>query len=119
MSDKILQAVTSFSEQSDSVDDEIKRIELANFEKSRNEHLKEIINDIVHYRELRKEYAGKVFVFMCVWSGLMFLILIIKGFFKNNFDLDNTVLITLAGGTTVSVIGLVGFIIQGLFNSKK
>lgn len=84
--------------------------------------IREQIKDIPHYRALREEYAGKVFWFMCVWSGLAFLIIIAKGVlnaFGINFDISDVVLTTLVGGTTVSVIGLVGFMMQGLFHSKK
>ena len=76
------------------------------------------IKDIIHYRELRKKYANRVFFFMCIWSALSFLILLFHGCCKW-FHLSDTILVTLTGGTTVSVIGLVGFIIQGLFNSKN
>lgn len=80
--------------------------------------LEEEIRDIVDYRDLRNKYANRVFWFMCVWSALTFAVLVTKGFWEC-FDLNDTVLVTLTGGTTVSVIGLVGFIIQGLFNSNN
>lgn len=76
----------------------------------------EQIKDLRHYRELRQSYSCKVYVFMCVWSGLMFGVLLLQGL--GALSLGNAVLVTLAGGTTASVIGLVGFIVQGLFNSK-
>lgn len=83
-----------------------------------DEYLQEQIEDLKHYRELRNKYARCVFVFMCVWAGIMFLILIMKGWWGQCFTLSDTILTTLVGGTTVSVIGLVGFMMQGLFHSN-
>lgn len=83
--------------------------------------------DVKANRELRKEYASKVYVFMCIWCGLVFLIVILdaltytptNGSLKDlSFQLSPPVLTTLIGGTTVSVIGLVGFMMQGLFRSN-
>ena len=40
------------------------------------EVLKEELKDIQHYRDLRKKYADRVFVFMCIWCVFVFAILI-------------------------------------------
>lgn len=82
------------------------------------EALKEEIKDIQHYRDLRKKYADRVFVFMCIWCGMVFSILIINTIAPEYFHADTSVLCTLIGGTTVSVIGLVGFMMQGLFHTN-
>jgi hypothetical protein len=82
-------------------------------------HKEELLVDLVHYRELRKMFGNRVFFFMCVWCAIVFAIVIMagcRGWF--DFKLADGVLITLIGGTTASVIGLVGFVIQGLFHSK-
>ena len=91
--------------------------EACDIERNRDLLLSEQIKDIVHYRVLRGKYGNRVFVFMCIWSGLTFALLLLKGFLGQQFELNDSVLVTLTGGTTVSVIGLVGFIVQGLFNS--
>ena len=119
MSDNIKRAIEISAKLSKPVHDGFKIDEEYMFESNRNQLIAEQINDIRHYRELRKEYASKVFKFMCAWSGLMFTILLFKGFMGNCFELSDTVLVTLTGGTTVSVIGLVGFMMQGLFHSKN
>ena len=111
-------AISISAKESKSVEDNLSAEETIDIEFHKDELLSERINDIIHYRELRKEYAYKVFMFMCIWCVLTFSILIIKGSL-HKFDLSETVLVTLTGGTTVSVIGLVGFIIQGLFNSNN
>jgi len=82
------------------------------------EALKEEIKDIRHYRDLRKKYADRVFGFMCIWCGLVFLILIANAAVHEYFHVETSVLCTLIGGTTVSVIGLVGFMMQGLFRTN-
>lgn len=84
-----------------------------------NRLLEEQIRDLIHYRDLRKLYASRVFYFMCIWSALVFAIVIFRAFNADDFILSDIVLTTLIGGTTVSVIGLVGFMMQGLFHSKK
>ncbi|WP_294591786.1 hypothetical protein [uncultured Rikenella sp.] len=84
----------------------------------RDEYLQQLIEDLKHYRKLRNRYAGCVFVFMCFWAVIMFSMLFIKGFLGQCFTLSDTILTTLVGGTTVSVIGLVGFMMQGLFHSN-
>lgn len=114
-----LEEAIKILEQSSPADTALERKEVYENESNRDRFLKEQIEDIKHYRELRKKYAFRVFGFMCVWSGVVILILLATGFDLWQFDLSNSVLVTLAGGTTASVIGLVGFITKGLFNSKN
>lgn len=52
------------------------------------------------------------------WSALLFVLLFFDGFCPS-FDIAPVVLATLCGGTTASAIGLVGFIVKGLFGSTK
>lgn len=91
--------------------------------------IREHCEDTRTNRELRKEYASKVFVFMCAWCVLVFLIIILDALTYTpikdtqvqkdlSFQLSPPVITTLIGGTTVSVIGLVGFMMQGLFHSN-
>lgn len=119
LSSSLDKAIAASVETSASASTKMSQDEARSLEAQKDQLLAEQIKDIGHYRELRKKYAYKVFVFMCVWSGLTFAILMVKRFMAEAFHLNDTVLVTLTGGTTVSVIGLVGFIIQGLFNSKN
>mgnify|MGYP000130016367 CR=1 FL=1 len=83
------------------------------------EILKEELKDKQHYRDLRKTYADRVFNFMCIWCIVVFLIVIADAIsVLSFFHIDTSVLCTLIGGTTISVIGLVGFMMQGLFHSN-
>lgn len=93
-------------------------------EEEQRREIHERCEDVVANRGLRKEYASKVFIFMCAWSALVFLIVILDALTYNppigvqkdlSFRLSSSVMTTLIGGTTVSVIGLVGFIVKGLF----
>ena len=67
-------------------------------------------------RSMRQIAAMCVFGFMCVWSVFLWGLIFWVGY-KNSFIYDSKVLITLIGGSSVSVIGLVGFVIKGLFGN--
>lgn len=77
--------------------------------------------------KLKKEYSKKIYRFMCIWVIVVFVIIISDSITLLrlpinryiSFDMSDNVLVTLIGGTTVSVIGLVGFIIKGLFPESK
>lgn len=81
--------------------------------------------------ELKKQYSNNIFAFMCVWTIFVFIIIFLDAFTYTpektsllyekdiSFDISDNVLVTLIGGTTISVIGLVGFVIQGLFPTNK
>lgn len=67
---------------------------------------------------LRRKYAYYIFVFTCLWTSLIFLILILQGF--NTFEcfyLSNNVLITLITTTTINVFGFFVLVVKFLFNS--
>lgn len=93
--------------------------EVSEYQKASTQLLREQVTDVSHYRELRNTYAFRVFIFMCCWSSAVFLILMLKGFFPHCFLISDMVMTTLVGGTTISVVGLVGFMMQGLFHSNK
>lgn len=111
-------AISISAKESRTVEFGLNAEEAIDIENHKDKLIAERIKDIIHYRELRKQYANRVFIFMCIWSGVTFLVLMLKGLMGRQFELNDTVLVTLTGGTTISVIGLVGFIVQGLFNSN-
>ena len=83
------------------------------------EVLKEELKDIQHFLDLLKKYADRVFVFMFVWCAFVFAVLLANALCPEKvFRIDTSVLCTLIGGTTISVIGLVGFMMQGLFHTN-
>jgi len=87
-------------------------------ESHKEELEKQEIEDRKSNRKLREKYANKMFWYMCIWSVVVFLILICSGLQWCYFQLDKWVLVTLIGSTTVSVFAIVRAIIEGLFKNK-
>jgi hypothetical protein len=65
--------------------------------------------------DLIKPYANRAFIFMCAYCGIVGLLLSLSGFQVSNFHLDTSVLEFLVGSTAVTVIGLVGMVLTGIF----
>lgn len=95
------------SEVSTSVD-ELDQIGIADLRKAQIEYLRST-------KELREGYARKTFAFLWAWSTGIFVVLILSGFSFFGFGLPKTALYILVGSTTVSAIGLVALVGQGLF----
>ncbi|HHW9171274.1 TPA: DUF2975 domain-containing protein [Salmonella enterica] len=67
--------------------------------------------------KLREMMADKTYHFMSLWC--MFVAMIIALYvIKKEFEPPETVIIALMGTTTVSIVGLVGFVVSGLFKSN-
>lgn len=65
-------------------------------------------------------YSNRVFWFVavyCIAVGAMLLLAGWKG--KSGFELSDTILGIIAGSTAVSVIGLIGMVISGLFGGVR
>lgn len=69
-------------------------------------------------RKQRKEFAEKIFSFVCLYMFSVFLILFLCGS-PSNFKLSDTVLITLLGTTTANVIGILIIVVKYLFSRNK
>lgn len=72
--------------------------------------------------ELIKPYAEKAYIFMCSYSGVVAIFVALDGFetlFSGfglpTFSLADGVLTTLVGSTAVTVVGLVGMVLTGIF----
>ncbi len=65
--------------------------------------------------ELIKPYASRAFWFMCCYSAGVFGLLLLTGFGKCGFTLPDSTLDYLVGSTAVTVIGLVGMVLTGIF----
>ncbi|MDP8208959.1 MAG: hypothetical protein P9L92_20015 [Candidatus Electryonea clarkiae] len=83
-----------------------------------NERLQAEITDLKLLTDLRKDYASKVFTFLVWWTIGVAGIIALSGFKIDDFVLPESALTALIGSTTISAIGLVGFIVQGLFKTK-
>lgn len=84
-----------------------------------NERLADDIADQQADRQLRQGYADKAFRYLIVVSLFSGAVLIAQGFPGCPFKLDNTIVVTLIGSTTVAVVGLVGWIAKGLFKAPS
>jgi hypothetical protein len=69
--------------------------------------------------KMMEPYANKVFIFCCAYCFVVASIIISCGTPNGNLKLSDTVLSVIAGSTAVSVIGLVGIVVAGLFGGKK
>lgn len=68
---------------------------------------------------MMEPYAGKVFRFLIGYCAFVGGIILLSGFKIGGFDISDTVLGIIAGSTAVSAIGLVGFVVSGLFGAAK
>ena len=99
------------NKQKDALDSsEIDDLEKAKYEES--------IKDMQSRRSLREKYANRILFFLYVYVVGAWVLLVCNGFSVYGFHLDDNILITLAGSTTVSAIGLVGFVVRGLFGPR-
>jgi hypothetical protein len=125
-----LRVITSIAQsisdkESDNAEDFVLREEIAFYDeqikylKRKNNKLYEEIKDLRSFRRLRENYAFYCFLFLGIWCFAVFILIVIQGFQLDIFHLSDVIMTTLLGSTTISVIGLVGFITQGLFSSKK
>jgi len=68
-------------------------------------------------RLLRYKYAMQVYYYLVGYSVVCTTLLVLAGLFPSHFHLADNVLTTLVGSTGVSAIGLVGFVVNGLFKN--
>lgn len=64
---------------------------------------------------LIKPYAEKAFAFMCAYCTFVGLILVLSGCSNSGFTQPPEVLSLMVGSTAVTVIGLVGMVLTGIF----
>lgn len=77
------------------------------------------ITGVLNDQQLRTKYASQILWFLYVYSFVVVAIVIASDLQVRwaPFELPSEVLAILVGSTTVSAIGLVGFIARGLFNT--
>ncbi|EGR0667236.1 hypothetical protein E2J97_18600 [Vibrio cholerae] len=85
-----------------------------------NRHKAAITADIEGNRKLKKKLAYKTFDFMVRFVNFIGIILIfyVGHFISNGKPLPENFMIALVTTTLATVIGLVGFILKGLFGTK-
>lgn len=73
------------------------------------------IKNVTADRRMRKTYAGRILLYLEIYSGVVAAMVVASGFKTLGFDLPVEILASLVGSTAVAAIGLVGFIARGLF----
>jgi len=81
--------------------------------------IKQEIVDTKVDRKLRIDLSKRVFCYLISYSIFSGILIILEGFSILDFDLPDVVLTAVVGGTAVSAIGLVGFVVQGLYKHHK
>lgn len=69
-------------------------------------------------RDQRKDFALRIFNFVSLYMFGVFLLLVMSDIGTNDFRLSDTVLVTLLGTTTATVIGVFNFVARYLFHNK-
>ncbi|MCO4808275.1 MAG: hypothetical protein KC429_02800 [Planktomarina temperata] len=106
----------STSEQTRTVFDRLSDVGLENFQlKQTVAELKQKLRTKDILDGLIEPYAGRAFNFMCVYSGFVGSVLLLDSFNISGFEMDPTVQAYLVGSTAVTVIGLVGMVLTGVF----
>ena len=88
-------------------------------ESLRNKLIEEQVKGSAQDRDQRKEFAVKIFHFMCYYMVGAFAIVFLVGVECNRFHLSDSVLLMLLGTTTANVIGVFYFFAKYLFNKDK
>ena len=69
-------------------------------------------------REERKNYANRIFCLICIRIGLVMLLLLLQGFPVTTFRLADSVVITVVGKTTGTVLGIFLIVASYLFPKR-
>jgi len=69
--------------------------------------------------KMAEPYANKVFGFLVGYCLFVAAIILMNGFQCTGFHISDVVLGVIAGSTAVAAIGLVGFVVSGLFGASK
>lgn len=69
--------------------------------------------------KLLEPYVNKVFNFVAVYCATVAIFIFMSALQQPGFKLPESILAIIAGSTAVSVIGLIGLVISGLFGGKK
>ena len=86
--------------------------------RTENELLAEKLKSQQQDRDQRKDFALRIFNFVSLYMFGVFLLLVMSGIGTNDFHLSDTVLVTLLGTTTATVIGVFNFVAKYLFHNK-
>ena len=68
--------------------------------------------------EMMRPYADRVFRFLLGYCAVVVGLILLDGFQVAGFGISDPVLGVIAGSTAVAAIGLVGFVVSGLFGGR-
>jgi hypothetical protein len=80
-----------------------------------NFRLKRALSSKEKLDNLITPYANRTFIFMCIYCAVVAILLILSGWKSSGFQLEDGVLKVLTGSTGVTVLGLVGMVLTGIF----
>ena len=83
-----------------------------------NDRLKAEVDNLVQDREQRKTYGTRLYCLVVWWLSIIGLLVLLHGFSWVPFTLSVTVLTTLIGSTTASVLGLFAIVANYLFPKR-
>ncbi len=86
--------------------------------RTENELLAEKLKSQQQDRDQRKDFALRIFNFVSLYMFGVFFLLVMSDIGTNDFHLSDTVLVTLLGTTTATVIGVFNFVARYLFHNK-
>lgn len=84
-----------------------------------NDALDEVNKGDAQDREQRKQFAEKIFSFVCTYMMMVVIILLVTGAQWVDFRLSDQVIITLITTTTANIIGILLIVVHYLFRKKK
>lgn len=82
------------------------------------DQLQEKLESFRQDREQRKEYSDLLFALISIWLASIGSVVVMNGFEHIPFNLTDTVLVTLIGSTTASVLGLFAIVANYLFPKR-
>lgn len=86
--------------------------------KTENRLLLEKLEGQKQDRNQRKEFANKIFDFMCWYLVAVFFIIMLNGVTINNFKVSDEIILALLGTTAIEVIGTFAIVARYLFSKK-
>jgi hypothetical protein len=76
-------------------------------------------SDRIATRKLRYDHAKLVYYYLCAYTTGSAVFLLLCGSKLGGFSLPDMVLTTVVGSTAAAAIGLVGFVVSGLFRNVE
>ena len=83
------------------------------------ENIKQALQESKQVHSLRIDYAGNIFILICVWLLFVIATVYLDGFAYKEFDLSDNVLIAFITSTTVCVLGLFVVVAKWMFPSNS